>query len=952
VSLSLHAFSHAAAPRTALSPQAAAAEAATTAASLPPADVSDVTNPPAMAPPDLRLRARCSVQVSPCRTLDPASNLYTLPVGDGLFAEQLIPCGDAIAEFTGQVIAATLLPSREAEGHGGYAVALSHGWVLDCFESRRRGECLASAANSPARLWDNLRGKKAMANASLVVSKGTQGLRVYLRATRRIRPGQEVLVSYQSGYRFPTPVDQPPPPLSRSPPASDVCSAPALAAATQRQAAVAAHRARERVSALPILSLTAADEALLDLTLRTTNLCLRSIFHEPPLELPHIREFLEEAHRVAADSYGIAAAQAYGAGFSFPDESILRDHVELRNCGWSLELFAAMRHQRLADSRLSLQRIDIVFGPLGELVPSLRAEDLARLRDLAGGIQVLLPDGFTPVAAAPPLRARYCAVAGAVHRLLYKQILAGTLAVLPLEDVMRSLAVHDLHLNNSQHWIPKKGKASGRAIADVSNTEDPLGPPPLNGHPGPSRDAVTAAYTALYGAVSHPTLASLMLMVIEQADRWGWSRLQLWKKDLAGAFNLLWFRPAHVRFLLFRLTDDMVAVHLAGLFGLGGLPPAFAVITRAIVAKLRTLIVGACDMYVDDTMGVGPADHLLADLTAADETMTALLGPQAVAVDKNEQGRRLEWLGWDVCLDTQTVTLSARNLLKMVHVFFSFDLSSRVSQVHVLRMASLASRLAPLCPFLGLFTRALHADASRYPAGTSSAALRHLSNDARSDVAFWRALIMIFRFRPTVLARPIESFRPRGATFAIEYDASLSAIAAGVSMLDTSGGPPALLGYVVFTIPFAFDADSSYQNTSEYLAVLAGFLCARRLGLSHSSAVLHGDSVSSLHWAAEGRAGSTLARRANIGMALFTLHTGLSTHSTVHVPGVQNVVYDGLSRGKTPAEVGLDPALQFVFEPASAEASFLLLCDPLRPLRTELDHFALAAAFQDLLLTD
>jgi hypothetical protein len=866
--------------------------------------------------------------------------MYTVDIGSGLFAEEVIAKNGTIAQFRGQLVSAADMRLRDAAGRGGYAVAVSKDWVLDCRDEWLRNECQASAANSPRRLWNTHAGKPARANASLCIAHSRHGVLASLRATRTLRPNDEVLVGYQPSYVFPAAPDVPVAPATPL----GASAHPASTPRPSRAAAVSAHRAREALTTRPLLSFTAADDQLVECTLREVNTCL-NIFGAPPVGAAELRSFLEDAHRVASDNFGVAAAQAAGGNFDFPQDAIDRDLQDFEAHGSCLEQFAASRQRALAPVRLSHARIDTVLGKRGELAPTLRPEDLHRLHDLADGIQVLPPEGFVPVPNPAPLRARYLQVAGAIHHLLHKQQLAGTLAVLPLIAVLRSSGVH---VRNAQHWALKKYNQYGRAIADTANKEHPDDSPALNGDPGPNRDAVTAAYAALYGAVSHPTLASLMLMILDQADRTGWDTLRLWKKDLAGAFNLLWFRPDHVRFLAFPLTGDRVAVHLGGLFGLGGLPPAFGVVTRSVVAKTRALIAGSCDMYVDDTMGVTPVHHLESDMTAADDTMTGLLGPKAVAGDKDEHGRHLEWIGWDVCLDSRTVTLSARNLLKMTHVFFCFALTDGISHVHVQRMAALATRLAPLCPFLKPFTRALHMDASLFPTSGPSS-VRRLSREARSDVAVLRAMVLIFKFRPTLLARPIESFRPRGARFKIEYDASLTALAAGVSAVEPSGAASSLLGFVVFPIPFAIGTDSSFQNTCEFLAIIAGFLVARRLGLTDCSASLYGDSVSSLHWADCGRATSTLARRANLGLALLSMSTGLTTHDVIHVPGVENVTYDGLSRGRSALEVGLDPNLELHFSPQSPEHQFLALCDPFQPMTSAADHFAATAAFQDLL---
>lgn len=70
---------------------------------------------------------------------------------------------------------------------------------------------------------------------------------------------------------------------------------------------------------------------------------------------------------------------------------------------------------------------------------------------------------------------------------------------------------------------------------------------------------------------------------------------------------------------------------------------------------------------------------------------------------------------------------------------------------------------------------------------------------------------------------------------------------------------------------------------------------------------------------------------------------------TRHVAGVDNVVYDGLSRGKTPAELGLSAELEVVLDQNSLATQYLLLCDPHSPIGGATEHSALAANFVSLL---
>ena len=76
------------------------------------------------------------------------------------------------------------------------------------------------------------------------------------------------------------------------------------------------------------------------------------------------------------------------------------------------------------------------------------------------------------------------------------------------------------------------------------------------------------------------------------------------KKDLKGAFYLLNYNPEFCRLFAFPLIDDIVVIHLAGLFGWIGMPHAFQVLTRCLQALCRHIISGLCYWYVDDLMAV------------------------------------------------------------------------------------------------------------------------------------------------------------------------------------------------------------------------------------------------------------------------------------------------------------------------------------------------------------
>jgi hypothetical protein len=208
------------------------------------------------------------------------------------------------------------------------------------------------------------------------------------------------------------------------------------------------------------------------------------------------------------------------------------------------------------------------------------------------------------------------------------------------------------------------------------------------------------------------------------------------------------------------------------------------------------------------------------------------------------------------------------------------------------------------------------------------------------------------RADPEHLFRPISSFRERPVSLDFEYDASLWTIAVGVSERDPDNhdAVSVLKGFCVIDLPFERTNDPSYQNTYEFLAVVVGVMLCLALRIRHKSICLYGDSVSSLKWAMKDRVVSTIARRGNIVYTLAASEGDLSVDSTVHVPGKENTVYDGLTRGKSAEEVGLPPQIQFHIPPDHPIHELLALCDPRLPLESMQHHATLSNRVIRLLL--
>jgi hypothetical protein len=334
------------------------------------------------------------------------------------------------------------------------------------------------------------------------------------------------------------------------------------------------------------------------------------------------------------------------------------------------------------------------------------------------------------------------------------------------------------------------------------------------------------------------------------------------------------------------------------------------------------------------------------DIATSYSFIRALLGPAAVAEDKTVVGRRVDMIGWVVDLDTRLVSISRRNFLKTVHAFCSFDIDGTTTEHQVEVMASLASRYAQLCRHMLPYTCALYTFSTKF--NGSPFQRLHLTSAAKIEVALWRSYLVALDLDEAKAARPLESFRPRTASVLIEYDASLTGFAVGISTLDESGNV-VLVSYTAINPPYPATTDSSYQNVYEYLAVLLGLLLAKRAGLASFNYDLVGDSVASLSWVAHDKVKSVLAMGAGLGFTTLSVDLDAQVASIRHIYSAMNHVYDKLSRGCSAEESGIDPSKQVFFDDNHPVVSYVRLCSPLCRFETPKECAFVLREFRSLL---
>lgn len=643
-----------------------------------------------------------------------------------------------------------------------------------------------------------------------------------------------------------------------------------------------------------------------------------------------LKELLREAADSARDDYGPESAVTWAEGYAFPPEYIRNDVRCLEAAQGDFKLMVAQRLSELSPDRLNSERVS-----------RLRPDnpELALMNDLVGGMRVHLPDGFSTNGMMPrtPRRPIYETVATAVNKMLGAIVEQRLAFLLPLE--MAQQHVPNLHLCKA-HWTVKKGKPSGRPLGDLSNVDGTR----LN------TDETAAAAIAYYGAIRHPTIDDIAVMVY---DFWRaakhrdptvrWADMRIWKMDLRGAYTLLSFRPEDVGLFAMLLSNDLVYFQMVGIFGWSGTPAAFQVVTRAITWELRHALRSRTVMYVDDIIGVCFVEDLEADLAATRNICTSLLGPGSVADDKTEHGVRLDVIGYTLSLPDNRVLISRKNFLTALHGFISTDVTKRVNLKTAQRLASYGTRYGKICrvmrPFCGALYRVTWGRVDEH-------ALFNFSVEATVAIQCWRAMLCLVRFRETEFTRSIESFAPATPILVAEFDSSLSG--AGLIWFVRTDGVEVARGVSAVNLAFLdFGIDSSNQNLAEYIGAILAVIGQVMLGFAGTGIALRGDSVTALTWTMTERPRGVRVTNASMIWTLLCIAADVDVKEVTHIAGEDNGRCDRLSRrwdvGKTPVvsvsaeaediglgrievvEMDLDPSVTGIVE----------LCDPRRELSSE-----------------
>ena len=568
-----------------------------------------------------------------------------------------------------------------------------------------------------------------------------------------------------------------------------------------------------------------------------------------------LKETFKEAFELFGSDLGIKEACESGKGFAFPMDEIEKDAKSLRvEFDGSLSkmakgIFDGCYKSRFNEDKVkSLQVYDVNFQE--------SYEDWNRLFDVAkNGVCIPLPIGFVPTSEPRKLRSTYLDVHEAVNKTLCKYREKKFCLILP-NDVLKEVK-EALHYND-MHWVTKVGAPEGRTIADLSACD--IGKFALN------CPEVKLAGIEFCGELRHPVVIDYVSMIVQAREFYAeqilaGEKLVMFKIDIKDAFMRFWLNWSSVPWCCFALTNSLTMIFLTGFFGWTSFPQYWGIVTRILVRVANVNGLKFLLGYVDDFSGCCLEKEVDAFILLFTKFVELLFGENSVAAKKTEFGRCVVHIGWSIDLDdgpldrnglpVGTIAMSRRNLLKMLHGFFSLPVDFRIDRNRIEKLASWMSRYSgvvfpQLRPFASILFREI--------AGLNRNVVKVLSLDAINAILVWRSFLCLFVLFPCDFTRPLSHLSPKSSVVAIEFDASLRGL--GIRLFSFSEGVKHDC-FCIICIPllqeqfvFSKDNDPGYQNSVEFCAIVIGLFKLVQLGYKDIGVHLEGDSMSALCWSA------------------------------------------------------------------------------------------------------
>ena len=618
-----------------------------------------------------------------------------------------------------------------------------------------------------------------------------------------------------------------------------------------------------------------------------------------------------EAYASSDLDLNIEAAVRFGNGFKYPNICHIKDASDLAAFQGDLERLILSRQSLMSENRLNKNNVD----KLDLLLPG--DADCALLRSLVDGIPVVLDPHFIPDPVPPRPSPIYLQASCAVDLSWYELYLKGFVLLIPTRILKYWHDRRGFSLSYSRAgWAKKRGKPQGRPTTNLS----------YDNHRGGliNTDTVRDTIRGIYGHIHPAQLDHIVSMIHGQAALHGWEDITLWKMDLLGAYNLVFFKASDAGFLAMEMSGNLTLISMVGHFGWVGTPFAFDVISRLIVKLVNMRAKGKAVIATDDLIGCCAAIDLDFDLGIASECIHSIFNANCVNEAKTVSGRVIEAIGWAFNLDEMWVGIARHNFLKTLHGFIQVRSETHLSVKRMMTLASWASRYVTIVRFMKPFNSYLHGlTASK----TNLHSMVAINSYTEQICNLWVSFLLLMEINPIRFTRRFDQFTSRAPNIHINVDASLTGIGIIISHIDANQ-LLSVLAVTGFETPFELNGDSSFQNAMEFVAVICALTLCVRLGMRSISVSLQGDNQTALAWSITEKFKGTLALKAACIFICLSTSCRIDIAETEHLAGNLNVRSDALSRGASPASLGFSDHLIIDFLSCPVTKEILRFMDP------------------------
>jgi hypothetical protein len=662
------------------------------------------------------------------------------------------------------------------------------------------------------------------------------------------------------------------------------------------------------------------------------------IFHNITLQypLPFERDLVcrlvSEAYATRDLDLNIEAAVVFGNGFKYPPICHTKDARDLAEAQGDLESLIRSRQLTMSPKRLNVGNVD----KIDQLLPG--DSDCALLRNLVNGIPVVLDPMFEPDPTPPRPSPIYLRAACAVDLSWYELFLKGFVLLIPTAVLKFWHDRRGFSLSYSRAgWAKKRGKPQGRPTTNLS----------YDNHRGGliNTDAARDVLRGIYGDIHPAQLTDIVTMIQRQADLHGWENIVLWKMDLLGAYNLIFFKASDAGLLAMEMSDNLTLISMVGHFGWVGTPFAFDVISRLLVKLVNLRAKGEAVIATDDLIGCCASLDLIHDLQIADECIHSIFNADCVNESKTVSGRVIEAIGWTFNLDEMWVGVARHNYLKTLHGFLRIQTESFLSVKETMTLASWASRYVTIVRWMKPFNSYLHS----LTAGMSNLnSMLRINETTHQICVLWVSFLMLMEINPIQFTRKFDQFLSIKPILHVNVDASLTGIGIILSHIMPDGSL-SVMRVSGFNTPFELEGDSSNQNTMEFIAVICAIMLCCRLGFHRISVSLQGDNQTALSWSKTEKFKSLRAMRAACFFICLSIRCQIEVADANHILGWLNRTSDALSRGALPATLGFGEHLVTNFLSCPITAQILEFMNPSLTIDSDdIDISALFSSARDL----